>query len=64
MVTPEKRAEHSGFLSGMADVPREENPYTTGSGSPSPTPVRQLAEAWWRGWDRAKAPAGASTEED
>ena len=50
-------AEQWGFMSRQADDGRETNPYASlDLKVPSNIEkVKPLAEAWWRGWDRADA---------
>jgi hypothetical protein len=60
METPEERAEQNGLLCGLSDVPRTDNPYATFIDGLRPDgalarQARRLADAWWRGWDRARA---------
>jgi hypothetical protein len=47
------RVQRLGFASRQGGVPREENPYHELVEALSTDEARELAAAWWRGWDRA-----------
>ena len=56
----EKRAERAGFLARSSDAHRDQNPYVRSASTPyldlrTDKIQRELAEAWWRGWDKANA---------
>ena len=50
----ELRAESMGSMCREVGDPRDRNPYLEHL-DVSPAIARELAEAWWRGWDRADA---------
>ena len=50
----EAEAESFGFLARQVNDQRASNPYLMYLQQRSPT-TQVLAEAWWRGWDRADA---------
>jgi hypothetical protein len=59
-----KRVEQLGFASQRGEVKRDENPYselaeTVASGD---CLAQSLAEAWWRGWDRASGGMNAASD--
>ena len=49
-----QRADRRGYDAGISRTLRCENPYVEFAGIP---PASELAEGWWRGWDRAAAPS-------
>ena len=56
----QKRAEDGGLAAWTSGLARDENPYASPAAKPFVDPhnaeiARLLAEAWWRGWDRASA---------
>ena len=52
--TAEAEAESFGFLARQVKDERESNPYLMHLQQHSPM-TQALADAWWRGWDRADA---------
>ena len=52
--TAEADAESFGFLARKVKDNRDSNPYLKYLQHQSPT-TQALADAWWRGWDRADA---------
>ena len=57
-ISPVQEAESFGFLARQVNDERVSNPYLTFLEGQSPT-TQTLADAWWRGWDRADEILGA-----
>ena len=51
----QRRAEEAGFVACAGGRPRDRNPYFNAApvDAQSAGLQRLLADAWWRGWDRA-----------
>jgi len=55
-----KRADEAGFAARSAGLPRDMNPHVGAVvlpyvNLPDASQRPELAQAWWRGWDRADA---------